>query len=287
MNERSQMHVRYPSHAGTFYADSGKALRRQIEDCFLHRFGPGKLPKLKKNDRRRLISLISPHAGYIFSGPIAANGYYYAACDGKPTSIIILGPNHTGYGSGISIVTDQIWRLPFGDIEVDSKLAKEIQGSSSYTDIDDQAHRFEHSVEVQLPFLQYIYGSFKFVPICMMMQDLTVCRDLGNAIAKVTYDKNVLIIASTDLTHYEPQEKATKKDQLVIDAILNLDEKALQTVVELNSISMCGYGPATVAMIAAKKLGATKAKLLSYKTSGDIINNGRSVVGYASLSMVR
>jgi len=287
VNEREQMRVRYPCQAGTFYADSDKALRRQIEECFLHRFGPGKFPKLKENDRRRLISIISPHAGYIFSGPVAANGYYYAAGDGKPNSIIILGPNHTGYGSGVSIVTDQIWRLPFGDIEVDSKLAKEIQSSSSYTDIDDQAHRFEHSVEVQLPFLQYIYGTFKFVPICMMMQDLEVCRDLGNAIAKVTYDKNVLIIASTDLTHYEPQEIATKKDQLIIDTILNLDEEALQTVVELNNVSMCGYGPATVAIIVAKKLGATKAKLLSYKTSGDIINNGRSVVGYASLSIMR
>jgi AmmeMemoRadiSam system protein B len=280
------MHVRYPSHAGTFYADSDKALRKQIEDCFLHRFGPGKLPKLKENDRQ-LISIISPHAGYIFSGPVAANGYYYAASDGKPNSIIILGPNHTGYGSGISIVTDQIWRLPFGDIEVDTKLAKEIQDSSSYIDIDDQAHRFEHSVEVQLPFLQYIFGTFKFVPICMMMQDLKVCRDLGDAIAKATYDKNVLIIASTDLSHYEPQEIAVKKDQLLIDTMLNLDEEALQTVVELKNISMCGYGPATVAMIVAKKLGATKAKLLSYHTSGDIINNGRSVVGYASLSIMR
>ena len=121
----------------------------------------------------------------------------------------------------------------------------------------------------------------------MMMQNLEVCRDLGDAIAKVTYDKNVLIIASTDLTHYEPQEKTTKKDQLIINTILNLDEESLQKVVELNNSSMCGYGPATVALIAAKKLGATKAKLLSYKTSGDITNNGRSVVGYAALSIIR
>jgi AmmeMemoRadiSam system protein B len=281
------MHVRYPAHAGTFYADSDKTLRKQIEDCFLHRFGPGKYPELQENNRRRLISLISPHAGYLFSGAVAANGYYYAASDGKPKSIIILGPNHTGYGSGISIVTEQIWRLPFGDLEIDSKLATEIQDSSSYLDIDEQAHRFEHSVEVQLPFLQYIFGTFKFVPICMMMQDLKVCQDLGDAIAKVTSDKNVLIVASTDLTHYEPQEMALKKDQLIIDAILNLDEEALQIKVERNNISMCGYGPTTVAIIAAKKLGATKAKLHSYQTSGDIIKNGRSVVGYASLSLIR
>lgn len=281
------MRVRYPRHAGTFYADSDKALRRQIDECFLHRFGPGKFPKLKKNNRRKLVSIISPHAGYAFSGPVAANGYYYAAEDGKPNTIIILGPNHTGYGSDISIVINQIWRMPFGDIAVDSKLAKEIQNSSSYVDTDNQAHRYEHSIEVQLPFLQYIYGTFKFVPICMRMQDLEICRNLGEAIAKVTYDKNVLIIASTDLTHYEPQEIAMKKDQLIIDTILNLDEESLQTVVEVNNISMCGYGPVTVALIAAKKLGATKAKLLSYKTSGDIINNGRSVVGYAALSIMR
>ena len=121
----------------------------------------------------------------------------------------------------------------------------------------------------------------------MRMQDLETCQNLGEAIAKVTYHKNVLIIASTDLTHYEPQEIAMKKDQVIIDTILNLDEESLQTAVEVNNISMCGYGPVTVALIAAKKIGATKAKLLSYKTSGDILNNGRSVVGYAALSIIR
>ena len=287
MNGRVVMSVRSPCQAGAFYAGSEKALKRQIEECFLHKFGPGKIPKLKERRRRRLVSLISPHAGYMFSGPVAANGYYYAANDGRPSSIVILGPNHTGYGSGVSTVTGQIWRMPFGDIDVDSDLAEEIQRSSQFIDIDESAHRFEHSIEVQLPFLQYIYGHFKFVPICMMMQDLEVSRDIGEAIAKAAYGKNVLVIASTDMTHYEPLAVAKKKDQLAIDAMLTLDEEALQTVVESSSISMCGYGPASVAIIAAKKLSATKAQLLSYRTSGDITGNGKSVVGYASLTIVK
>ena len=281
------MRVRFPCQAGAFYAGSEKALRRQIEECFLHKFGPGRLPKVKEKGKRGLVSLISPHAGYMFSGPVAANGYYYAANDGRPSSIVILGPNHTGHGSGISMVTDQTWRMPLGDIDVDSDLAKEIQRSSHFIDIDESAHRFEHSIEVQLPFIQYIYGHFKFVPICMMMQDLEVSRDIGEAIAKAAYGKNVLIIASTDMTHYEPQGVARRKDQLAIDAMLSLDEEALQSVVESNSISMCGYGPASVAIIAAKKLGATRAQLLSYRTSGDITGDGTSVVGYASLAIVK
>lgn len=281
------MRVRFPSQAGAFYAESEEDLKKQIEESFLDKNGPGKLPKVKENGKRRLISLISPHAGYMFSGPVAANGYYYAAKDGRPSSIIIIGPNHTGYGSGVSIVTDQIWRMPFKDIHVDTDLAKEIQRSSHFIDIDESAHRFEHSIEVQLPFLQYIYGCPKFVPICMMMQDLEISQDVAEAIVKATHNNNTLIIASTDMTHYEPQEVARRKDRLAINAILSLDEKALQSIVESNSISMCGYGPASVAIIVAKKLGANKAQLLSYKTSGDIIGDRRSVVGYASLAIFK
>ncbi|MFH0897516.1 MAG: AmmeMemoRadiSam system protein B, partial [Candidatus Bathyarchaeota archaeon] len=203
--------IRLPCQAGTFYSSSAAALKKQVEECFLHRFGPGNLPKVEAGPQK-LTSLISPHAGYMFSGPIAANGYYLAAQEGRPDTVIILGPNHTGYGSGVSIMVEGVWRTPLGDVEVDTELAKDIQQSSELIDIDENAHRFEHSIEVQLPFLQYVYGTtFKLVPICMMMQDLQTSCDVGESAAKAASGRNVLIIASTDMSHYEPHKIAEAK----------------------------------------------------------------------------
>ena len=279
--------IRLPYQAGAFYSSSTGALRKQIKDCFLHPFGPGSSPKVK-DGLRKLISLISPHAGYMFSGPVAANGYYFAAQDGRPEKIIILGPNHTGYGSQVSIMVEGIWRMPLGDVEVDTELAQEIQQASDLIDIDENAHRFEHSIEVQLPFLQYIYGNaFKFVPICLMMQDLETSRDVGEAIARAASGRNILIIASTDMSHYQPYKVVEAKDLLAIEAMLQLDESQLQSTVASNNISMCGYGPVSAAISASKKLGAKQGHLLSYRTSGDITGDQARVVGYASLAITR
>jgi len=279
--------IRLPCQAGSFYAGSADALRRQVEECFLHRFGPQRLPKVEDGPRR-LTSLICPHAGYMYSGPVAANGYHFAAQDGRPDTIIVLGPNHTGYGSGVSIMDDGVWRTPLGDVEVDSEMARGVQRASELIDIDESGHRFEHSIEVQLPFLQYVYGTaFKFIPICMMMQDLETSRDVGEAIAKTASSRNVLIIASTDMSHYESQRVAEAKDRLAIEAMLKLDAGELQSTVESNRISMCGYGPASAAIIASKKLGATLSQLLSYRTSGDVTGDRSRVVGYASLVITR
>ena len=153
--------------------------------------------------------------------------------------------------------------------------------------MDAGAHLYEHSIEVQLPFVQYVYGSVQFVPICMRMQDLEVSRDVGAAIARASAGKNVLIIASTDLSHYEPQNIAEEKDRLALDAISRLDEEALQAVVEARGISMCGYGPVSAAIVASKTLGAERAVLLQHKTSGDITGDRQRVVGYASAVMVK
>ncbi len=282
------MRVRFPCQAGVFYAGSKEALKEQIEGCFLHKFGPGEIPSVNEGGPRKLVSLICPHAGYAFSGPVASNAYFQMARDGRIESAVILGPNHTGIGSGVSIMTEGVWRTPMGDVEIDSGLAKRIQRASKYIDIDDIAHSNEHSIEVQLPFLQYIYGKgFKFVPICMMMQDLEVSRDVGEAIVRSISGRNVVTIASTDMTHYEPVKAANSKDRMAINAILELDEERLQSVVESHGITMCGYGPASVAIYVAKKLGAKKASLLSYKTSGDVTGDLSSVVGYAAISMAR
>lgn len=280
------MKVRKPAQAGAFYAASPSELKAQIEGCFLHKNGPGQLPRVASPGQRELVALVCPHAGYMYSGPVAAHSYGGLAADGKPDSIIIFGPNHTGLGSAVSIYPDGKWVTPLGELVIDSGLAAEIRGKSKIIDVEEDAHLYEHSIEVQLPFLQFLYGSaVKFVPICMMLQDLVTSVELGDAAAKAVKGKNVLIIASTDMTHYEPHDTASKKDSLAIDAILKLDEAKLQEVVEAESISMCGYGPVTAAIRCAKNLGATTAKQLSYKTSGDATGDYSSVVAYLSVAI--
>jgi AmmeMemoRadiSam system protein B len=220
----------------------------------------------------------------MYSGPVAANGFGRLALDGVPDHVIILGPNHTGYGSGVSILTDGDWETPLGQLEIDTPLAKRLQSSNEIMDIDETAHRYEHSIEVQIPFLQFLYGtSIKFVPICMMMQDLQTSRDIATAIVNQTQGANCLIVASSDFTHYEPQDKAARNDQTAIDAIMKLDDSKLNELGESNTVTMCGYGPITVLLAVAKKMRDAKTQFLTYKTSGDITGDKSSVVGYASI----
>lgn len=282
------MKTRHPSQAGAFYAGTAQSLKAQIEGCFTHRFGPGKLPKVVEDGLRNVVGLICPHAGYMYSGPVAAHAYYNLAVDGKPDVVVIFGPNHTGRGSALALMTEGVWRTPLGDVEIDTLTAKQIVGESRIVDVDDSAHTFEHSIEVQLPFLQYLYGStFKFVPICFLMQDLESSREVGRAVAKALSGKNSLIIASTDMTHYEPHERAQRKDKMAIDAVAKMDEELYYSTVESQNISTCGYGPTVAVITAAKLLGAKRAQLLCYKTSGDMISDFSSVVGYASMSFTK
>jgi len=268
-----------------FYAGSSQSLKTQIEKCFTHSLGPGKLPKVAMNGNRRLVGLISPHAGYIYSGPVAAHAYYSLAIDGKPDTIVILGPNHTGRGSGLAMIDEGFWRTPLGDVLIDSDVAKKIMHESSIIDADESAHLFEHSIEVQLPFLQFLYGSdFKFVPICFLMQDLESSREVGHALGEVLYGKNAVVIASTDMTHYEQQRIAEKNDKIALDFALKMDEERYYSTVEAHNISTCGYGPTVALITASKMLGAKNASLLCYRTSGDITGDYSSVVGYASVA---
>ena len=280
--------VRLPTQAGAFYEGTAKSLKKQVEDCFLHELGPGKLPKVAKTGSRHIVGLVCPHAGYMFSGPVAAHAYYKLALDGKPDIAVIFGPNHTGYGSGLAVMNDGVWRTPLGDVEVDGETANQIVRESGIIDVDDSAHRLEHSIEVQLPFLQYLYGSgFKIVPVCFLMQDLISARETGQAVAKVLAGKNVLVIASSDMTHYEPRERAAKKDMLALEAMEELDEEKFYSVVEANRVSACGCGPIAALIVTTKILGVKEAKLLCYKTSGDVIGDYSSVVGYAAVSFAK
>ncbi|MFH1328343.1 MAG: AmmeMemoRadiSam system protein B [Candidatus Bathyarchaeota archaeon] len=283
------MYTRPSAVAGSWYAGTSSSLKRQIEqECFLHDLGPKEIPKINPEGERKIQALLCPHAGYMYSGPIAAHAYRALAKDGEPPVIVIVGPNHTGVGSGVSIMVEGIWKTPLGEVSIDSDLAKAIQKNSSYIDIDNYAHESEHSIELQLPFIQYVIGSgFKFVPICMSLQELDVALDVGQAVAKALTDVNAVIIASSDMTHYESQTSAERKDQMAIDAMKKLDAEELYQIVSNLNISMCGVGPAIAAITASKIRKAEIGVLLKYATSGDITGDRRVVVGYSSMAFLK
>jgi AmmeMemoRadiSam system protein B len=279
--------VRYPVVAGQFYAGTKSALLKQIEWCYTHPHGPGKIPQAQAGPRK-VVGLVSPHAGYMYSGPVAAHGFALLAQDGMPSSVVVVGPNHTGIGSGVSIMVSGRWRTPLGDVEIDGQLASSIKRSSDIIDEDVAAHAGEHSLEVQLPFLQHLFGDkFKIVPICMMMQDEETSEEVASAIAEAAAKKDVVVIASTDFTHYEPQRSAVVKNGKAIDKILALDWRGLMRTIEDENISMCGYGPVSVMLKAVSELGAKRAKLLKYATSGETSAPMPEVVGYGSIAVLR
>lgn len=279
------MKLREPAQAGSFYEDTEGALRTQIQNCFLKPPGPCILPSVPAERDEKLVGLVAPHAGYMYSGPVAAHSYSRLASAGPRKSIVILGPNHTGLGSGVSTMTTGEWSTPLGEVKVDSELAREIAGNSSLIDVEDEAHKFEHSIEVQLPFLQFIYPrQFQFVPICMMLQDLETSKEVGEAVARAVSDKGAVLIASSDWTHYEPHDEAVRKDREALRAAIEMDPQKFQTTIEEKRVSACGYGPVTAVIHASRILGAKNAQLLSYKTSGDVTGDKKAVVGYAALS---
>ena len=284
--------IRRPAVAGMFYELDPNRLKENIKKCFLHKLGPGKLPEESGNLTPTILGLVAPHAGYIYSGATAAHSYFKLSLEKKPDVIIILGPNHTPLGSGISLMKSGIWKTPLGDVPIDSSVAEAILAADEGEIIDAEStgHQAEHSIEVQLPFLQFIYkDEFKFVPISMMLQDVRTAKEVGQAIAQGVKNSglNAVIIASTDFSHYEPHETAQEKDRKAIDAILELNEEKLYDTVSSLSISMCGYGPVMAMLTATKLLGSKDAKLLSYTTSGDTSGNYGQVVGYAAIEITK
>ncbi len=278
---------RMPAVAGTFYEDNPNRLREQIEWSFKHHVGPGKIPQVPqtKPQRRDNLFFIVPHAGYIYSGPVAAHSYYYLGQEGKPDTVIILGPNHTGYGSPVSAWPSGEWETPFGSVSIDEELTKEIVKRSQIVDLDERAHLYEHSIEVQVPFLQYLFGnSFKIVPIVILMQTPEVAEYLAEAIAEIINEgkKDIVVLASSDLNHYDPYDETYAKDEKAIEKIVNLDYKGLFHVVEDEDVTVCGYAPIMTALILAKKFNK-KPYVLKHATSGDTSGDKSSVVGYLSV----
>lgn len=263
--------IRNPFVAGHFYPGNPKELKKQIKE-FVQ----------KRVTKENALGIVSPHAGYMFSGPVAGAVYSKIKI---PDKVVILGPKHTSKGAPFAIITEGIWATPLGEIKVASSLAKNILENSKYLEEDTAAHTEEHSIEVQLPFLQYLNPEISFVPICLSSFNYSCYEDIALAISnaiKSTGEK-VLIIASSDMSHYETHDVANEKDREAIEAILELDEKLLLKRVEDFNISMCGYVPATVMLIACKELSAKMAELVKYQTSGDVTGDYSEVVGYAGV----
>jgi AmmeMemoRadiSam system protein B len=277
--------MRKSTVAGTWYAGTAASLRRQIEDCFQHTLGPGALPGAPATGKRTILGLVSPHAGYMFSGPVASHGFLEIAAEPKPQTVVVLGPNHRGLGADVAVSDEDRWQTPLGEVELDREVGEAVVSASRWAEWDDLAHAQEHSVELQLPFLQYVYDAgFKVVLIAVLRQNLETGQELGRAIAAALRGKDGIVIASSDFSHYEPKSTASTKDHLAIEAILGLDPGRLARVVADHNISMCGPGPVMAMLTACKELGATKARLLRYATSGDITGDPQ-VVGYASLAV--
>jgi AmmeMemoRadiSam system protein B len=289
--------IRKPAVAGQFYDANKISLCEKIKECFLDDRGPGRLPKIIKGNKK-VRGLIVPHAGYIYSGAIAAHSYYFLASNGFADTFVILGPNHTGMGSGVSIMTEGAWQTPLGAVPINNNLGKNM--IKGIIDKDENAHYYEHSIEVQLPFLQFCSENkkFDFVPICMAMQDFETSNEVGKIIADAVknIDKNVVIIASTDFSHAGfnymsmPSEGlrvdhfAEKQDKRAIKQILELNPAGLIDSVHINDITMCGYGPVASMLTAAKILGANKAELLKYGSSYEV-HPGASCVGYGAIAI--
>lgn len=279
--------IRLPAVAGAFYEGEAEDLKRQIESTFLHPLGPGKIPQVPPQKvRRDNLFFIVPHAGYMYSGPVAAYTYYYLASEGAPDTVIILGPNHTGLGSYVSIWPKGKWKTPLGEINIDEEIAMDLVRESEVIDIDEKAHLYEHSVEVQVPYLQYFFDArTKIVPIVIMMQTPEISEFIAEGIYRIMKkysNKDIVVIASSDLNHYEPHDKTIEKDNMVINKIENLDYKGLFSVVEEKDVTACGFGPMMAVLILARKFNK-KPYILKHATSGDTSGDKSSVVGYLSV----
>jgi hypothetical protein len=266
--------VRPPAVAGRFYPRQPDALARDLA-LYL---------ESRREERTRALGCVVPHAGYMYSGHVA--GAVYARLE-LPARYIVLCPNHTGMGHPLAMYSDGAWATPLGEASVDTVLAAVLKSRFKLLEDDDEAHRAEHSLEVQLPFLQRLRPGFTFVPICVGTANYEVLATLGETIAAAIADQHepVLIIASSDMNHYEGDAVTRVKDRKAIDRVLALDPRGLYEVVHREDISMCGYAPTVAMLTAALRLGAKSATLVKYATSGDISGDRDAVVGYAGMTV--
>ncbi len=262
---------RMPAVAGQFYHGTATKLNQQVEQYID-----------KDLIKEHAIGILSPHAGLVYSGSVA--GAVYSTIE-FPRTFLLIGPNHTGLGARISLMASGEWEIPTGVFAIDEKLAHRIATNVPIVSRDTHAHMFEHSLEVQLPFIAYFSTEPKIVPITIMSASIEECRLLGEGIAKSIREVNypVVIVASSDMSHYVPDDVARQKDRMAIDRVTAFDAEGLYEIVGKESISMCGYLPAVVMLFATKALGAVEARLVKYSTSAEVSGDYDHVVGYAGM----
>jgi AmmeMemoRadiSam system protein B len=267
--------VRPPAVAGTFYPASAGKLQRDVDD-FVEKATAPKNPGT-------IYGLVSPHAGYVYSGFTAAHAY--KTVKGMSfDSVIVIGPSHQEYFEGISVYPGGSFRTPLGTIPINSDLRSQIIDKEKRIFLSTAGHRAEHSVEVQLPFLQRVLGAFSFVPVVMGDQTLELCENLADAISSAVKGGDVLLVASSDLSHYHPYNDAVLLDRRVIELVESFEPLQLMDKLDRRQLEACGGGPIVAVMLAARKLGATEAHVLHYCNSGDITGEKGAVVGYLSAS---
>ncbi|NWF95523.1 MAG: AmmeMemoRadiSam system protein B [Candidatus Thorarchaeota archaeon] len=278
--------VRMPVVAGSFYEGKNSLLRQRIEDCFLKAPGPGRLPEGSPGTARSVKSVISPHAGYMYSGAVAAHAYLGVFEDGRPEHIVLFGPNHHGWGARVAVCEDD-WETPLGVAKYDREIGTEIIRRSDLAKSDCIAHSNEHSIEVQIPFLQYIFGpEVGFVPICISDQSYRVCESIGNTVADIAEENDILVIASSDFTHFESADAAKRKDNQAMEYLEMMDPKGFLDFVQGHRISICGAGPIAAALVFAKRREATSFNVLKYTSSGEVTKDYHSVVAYTAATFV-
>lgn len=270
--------VRHPAVAGRFYPGNSEQLRAEAER-YLSQPQSTKLPPV------RAIGCIVPHAGYVFSGHVA--GAVFARLE-VPRRCILLCPNHTGMGRALAVMSEGGWETPLGEVPIDGELATSLKKRCPALHEDSAAHRAEHAAEVELPFLQLCQPELRFVPIALGTGQFEPLEQLGNALAEVISSRSgpILIVASSDMNHYESDVVTRAKDHRAIERILTLDPRGLYDVVTQQRITMCGFGPAVAMLTAARQLGAKSAELVKYATSGDVSGDREMVVGYAGVTVV-
>ncbi|WP_298271235.1 AmmeMemoRadiSam system protein B [Geobacter sp.] len=265
--------IRQPAVAGQFYTDDPCRLRAE-----LRRMTPTAAVK------SRVAGIVAPHAGYLYSGGVA--GTIYGAID-IPRTVIILGPNHHGFGAAAALHPPGEWLTPLGPVPISGRLSSLIMENTPLVEFDASAHRFEHSLEVQLPFLQHLRDELQIVPICLGFGDFERCRQVGEGVARaiLAFGEEVLIVASSDMTHYESAEAARVKDELALARVCALDPEGLVKLCRARGITMCGVIPTAVMLVAAELQGAEHGEVVRYGTSGDVTGDDRQVVAYAAVAV--
>ena len=263
--------VRLPAVAGQFYSRDPEALRAEVIRCLE--------PEAPKTGA---LAIVVPHAGLMYSGQVA--GAVYSRVD-LPKTVLLLGPNHWRLGASASVAARGWWRIPLGEVPIESDLAEALLMGSKVLEEDEGGHVREHSIEVQLPFLRHLEPEIRIVPLSLAETELAYCREIGQACARAlkSVARPVLLIASTDLNHYESQAVSNTKDRMALDAILALDPEGLHRTVRQHEISMCGLGPTVAALYALADLGPRQATLVRYMTSGDVDGRQDRVVGYGGV----